>query len=234
MKARPVEAILFDLDETLCAYRRGTRELLLHAFRAVDVDPFFTVEDYHARIPDLVATADSKADLRTRAFAAIAEERGRPRETGAGVAKAYAAERDHANVEWVPGARTALKNLAEDYTLGLVTNGGPEMQEPKLDALALWNTFETVVYAGYDTNAKPDPEPYERAMEDLSVPADRTVFVGNSLETDIAGAKAAGVRSVWVPADTDIDRPRPEPDFALGDLKELVKRPWEQASRGPE
>lgn len=45
---------------------------------------------------------------------------------------------------------------------------------------------------------KPDPAVYRPALELLGTPRDRTVAFGDSLRTDIAGAKAAGIASVLV------------------------------------
>ena len=45
---------------------------------------------------------------------------------------------------------------------------------------------------------KPDPAIYRPVFERLGLPARRLLAVGDSLRTDIAGAKAAGVASAWV------------------------------------
>jgi len=45
---------------------------------------------------------------------------------------------------------------------------------------------------------KPDPGIYTTALAMLSLPAHRVLAIGDSLRTDIAGANAAGVDSLWV------------------------------------
>ena len=163
----PVDAVCFDLDDTLCAYRRTGAELLDIAFADAGVEPFFTVEDYHARYAEFVADSDGVADLREACFAAIAADRGRDPAAGRAVARAYAAERDHRAVRPLPGAREAVARLSADHSLALVTNGSAPMQSRKLDALGLADAFETVVHAGYDTPPKPEPDPFHRALADL-------------------------------------------------------------------
>lgn len=213
-----LDAVLFDLDDTLCRYRRSGSELLDAAFEETGLEPFITREEYHARYPEFVDESDSMAGLRERCFAAIAESKGRDAAAGRRVARAYAAERDHGDVEPLPGVEAAVDAVSE-LPLGLVTNGSPEMQAPKLEALGLADAFDVVVHAGYDAAAKPDPEPFEVALSALDVRADRTVHVGNSLESDVAGAHAAGVRSVWLAGD---DRPAdPEPDHRVPSLEDL-------------
>nr|WP_246279790.1 HAD family hydrolase [Natronomonas salina] len=211
-----LDAVLFDLDDTLCRYRRSGSELLEAAFEATGVEPFITREEYHARYPEFVGDSDSMADLRERCFAAIAESKGRDPAVGRRVARAYAAERDHGDVEPLPGVEAAVDAVSE-LPLGLVTNGSPEMQAPKLEALGLADAFDVVVHAGYDAAAKPDPEPFEVALSALDARPDRTVHVGNSLESDVAGARAAGVQSVWLSED---DQPaEPEPDHRVPTLE---------------
>jgi putative hydrolase of the HAD superfamily len=225
----PVEAVLFDVDDTLCRYRRPGAELLPLAFERVGVEPFFDVEDYHERYPEFVAGTDDVVSLREACFAALAAERGREPEVGRQIARTYAAERDHRNVRPLPGALEAAERLAADHRLGVVTNGAPSMQRDKLDGLGLGDAFETVVYAGYEAAPKPDPEPFRLALDALSVDPERAVHVGNSLGSDVAGGHAAGVRTAWL-ADATGPRaiPDPEPTYTLASLADLYDPapPW--------
>jgi HAD superfamily hydrolase (TIGR01509 family) len=44
--------------------------------------------------------------------------------------------------------------------------------------------------------AKPDPAPFARGLELAGARAEEALHVGDSLENDVAGARAAGVRAV--------------------------------------
>lgn len=224
MSGTPVDAVLFDLDETLCVYRRDGATVLSAAFEDAGVEPFFDIYDYYGRYGEYVADTDSVDQLRERCFADLAEERGRDRETGRAVARAYARERDQTNVEAMPGAHDVVAALAEDHRIGLVTNGAPGMQQTKLGALGLDGAFETIVYAGYDAASKPAPEPFDLALSDLGVERERAVHVGNSPESDVAGAHAAGLRSVWLREDGR--SPEHPPDWTVESLTELLDPPW--------
>ncbi|NHN59892.1 MULTISPECIES: HAD family hydrolase [Halorussus] len=226
--AADVDAVLFDLDGTLVEYERSPAELLDLAFESVGVDPFFDATAYFDRYDDHLGPGVSIAEGRANCFAAIAADRGRDPDLGRRVADAFAAKRDHSRVEHLPGAVEAVDALAADHALGVVTNGPPEMQATKLAAAGLADRFETVVFAGHDAAAKPDPEPFEVALADLGAAADRAVHVGNSLSSDVAGAHAAGLRSVWVPAESGVE-PVPEPHHALSSLERLAgsgRPPW--------
>jgi putative hydrolase of the HAD superfamily len=219
-----VDAALFDLDGTLVEYERGIAELLALSFDAVGVEPCFAAAEYERRFAAVVKRDEVPEGIRATCFAELAAENGRDPDVGRAVAEAYAAERDHSRVELLAGAKTVLDALARDHRLGLVTNGPPDIQRPKLAATGLDDWFDSVVYAGHDTAAKPDPEPFHHALDALGSTPERAVYVGNSLRADVAGAHAAGCRSVWVPADGD--DPDPEPHYAAASLSELDPAPW--------
>mgnify|MGYP000277160697 CR=1 FL=1 len=219
-----VTAILFDLDGTLCEYERPPEETLPLAFEEAGVEPFFGIEDYYARFEDFVGGADGVGDLRERCFRDVARERGRDPDLGAKVADAYSAVRNPGRVEPLPGAETVVETLAAEYRVGVVTNGPPDYQQPKLDALGFADAFETVVFAGFETAAKPDAEPFERALSALDSAPTEAIHVGNSLSSDVEGARTAGLDAAWLDDGSD---PDPVPEYALGTLPELLDRPWE-------
>ncbi|MFC7167725.1 HAD family hydrolase [Halospeciosus flavus] len=223
-----MDAVLFDLDDTLVTYERGPGEVLDAAFADVGVDPLFSVDAYFERYAEFVEESDGIDDLRSRCFAAIAADEGHDPDLGRAVADAFAAERDHSRVRLCPGADEALDALAADHRLGLVTNGDAGMQAQKLVGAGLEDRFETVVYAGDETAAKPEREPFERALADLGVGADRAVHVGNSASSDVAGAHAAGLASVWVPDSADATPPEQAATWTLDSLHGLVDPapPW--------
>lgn len=225
----PVDAVLFDVDDTLCTYRRSVHELLDHAFEAVGVEPFFEASDYYDAYERYAEEAEGVRDLRARCFAALAEAVGRDPEVGRAVAAAYAAERDHSNVRALPGAVKTVERLRDEhgYAVGVVTNGAPGMQARKLDAVGLADAFGTVVHAGYDAPAKPSPDPFHAALSALDARPERAVHVGDSLSADVAGAHAAGLRSAWI-ADGREREPEldPEPHHVLDSVAALAERPW--------
>ncbi|MFC7175928.1 HAD family hydrolase [Halosegnis marinus] len=217
------ETVLFDIDDTLCTYRRTAAAVLDEAFGTVGVEPYFEASAYHDRYAEFVDDTEDIDDLRRECFAAISADAGRDPDLGRAVADAFAAARDHSNVKPLPGALEAVEALSRDHRVGVVTNGAPAMQRAKLRGLGLADAFETVVHAGYDARAKPHPEPFERALAALDTPAESAIHVGNSLSSDVAGAHAAGVASAWLDAGTT---PDPTPTYTLGSMADLTRPPW--------
>lgn len=187
------DAVLLDLDGTLCEYVRGKSALLADAFETVGVDPMFTATDYADRVDGYADRAETMVERRRLCFADLAAENGYDRAAGRAAADAYADARDHSNVAFLDGAKEALDHLHGRYPLGLVTNGDPTMQDQKIDGLGIREYFETVVYAGYDVAAKPDPEPFEVALGEMALDDAAVPYVGNNYETDIVGAAGVGL-----------------------------------------
>lgn len=74
---------------------------------------------------------------------------------------------------------------------------------------------------------KPGPLMYERAAELAGLRSDQMIGIGDRVETDIAGAKAAGMLAASVltgvhgPSELAVALPQMRPDFVLGDLTDL-------------
>jgi putative hydrolase of the HAD superfamily len=97
-----------------------------------------------------------------------------------------------------PDATAVLDDLRRDHRLALVTNGAPDVQREKLAATTLAGRFDAIVISVEVGVAKPDPRIFRAALDALEVTSADAVMVGDSLERDVAGARRAAVRSVWL------------------------------------
>lgn len=223
MDSRP-STILFDLDGTLCRYDRPGSAVLSAAFDRLGIDPCFSMHQFHDRYVELLPDCADGFELYERTFAALLEDHGGDPDLAADLTRAFYDERDPGDLEAIEGAESVLPSLATEYRLGLVTNGHPELQRRKLCAIGLSDAFETVVFAGYETAPKPDPEPFDRALSAIDATPDEAVYVGNRPAIDVAGARAAGVRAAWLA--TGDRRPEPRPDYVLESIRDLERPPW--------
>lgn len=215
-----IETVLFDLDHTLVEYRRTSGELLAASFEACDLDPLFTVDAYYDRFNELRDEHDSIESLRAACFASLAADNGYDPSLGRAVATAYEGMRDQTNVEFVPGARTVLDRLDGRADLGIVTNGTGDAQRAKIDAVDLDRWIDATVFAGEEVAAKPEQEPFEHALALLDADPETAVHIGDSLSSDVAGANAAGLRSVWLADDEDPGEHTPS--ARINSLEELL------------
>lgn len=203
------EAVLLDLDGTLCEYVRTKDDLLAHAFGELGVEPPFSARAYAERVDRYAERAETMLERRRLCFADLAAENDADPELGREAADVYADARDHSNVAFLDGGQAALDTLRERYPLGMVTNGDPTMQDQKIDGLGIREYFQTVVYASYDTPAKPHPEPFEAALSAMDLDRESTVYVGNNYEADVVGAANAGLDAILVGDDAVTDDVEP-------------------------
>jgi len=82
--------------------------------------------------------------------------------------------------------------------LGIVSNGKGEWQRRKLDATGIAKRFEHVVISADIGFAKPDPVIFHRACTLFGEDPSEVVYIGDRYDVDAQGARAAGLRGVWL------------------------------------
>lgn len=215
------DAVLFDLDATLCVSDQNEEALIADAFDRVSVEQYCTLDDIIAAV-DGIPIAETSHEFYEFCFAAAAREAGVEEHHASALATAYEACLDHSAVSFRPGAEAALE-AASGTNLGLVTNGDEASQNTKLDALGIADAFDTLVFVDPRNGVppKPDAAPFEKALTELGTTPDDALHVGDSLRADVAGANALGIDSVWVPHDERAMEPTPEPTHTLTSLVEF-------------
>jgi putative hydrolase of the HAD superfamily len=120
-------------------------------------------------------------------------------------------------------AKSALETLHEQYKLGIVSNFAiPECVYKLLERHGLDKLFDVVVVSGAVNKRKPSPEIFEKALEKLGVSAEDTVFVGDTVDADIEGAKNAGMKAIYVKRRPQKEGENACPDQTIKGLGELV------------
>ncbi|MDJ0794225.1 MAG: HAD family hydrolase [Woeseiaceae bacterium] len=97
------------------------------------------------------------------------------------------------DIEMFPESRPALEALAERFTLIAVTNGNANLAMIGIDDL-----FDGHVNAAMAGAAKPARPIFDAAVEVGGSSRAETVHVGDHPLYDVQGARAAGLRAVWV------------------------------------
>ena len=95
-----------------------------------------------------------------------------------------------------------LSNLRESYRLGIITDGLPEVQKRKVQALKLGDKVDHIVYTwehGKEMQ-KPHPHSFLYMMGLLGSEPSTSLFIGDNLEKDLQGAHGAGMKYVQVQA----------------------------------
>jgi putative hydrolase of the HAD superfamily len=120
-------------------------------------------------------------------------------------------------------AKEALEKLRGKYRLGIVSNFAiPECVNKLLEKHGLDVFFDVVVVSGAINKRKPSPEIFEKALEKLGVDAEDTVFVGDTVEADIQGAKSAGMKTIYIERRAQKEAEQFCPDQTIKNLNQLT------------
>lgn len=117
----------------------------------------------------------------------------------------------------------ALERLAANHRLALVSNfdHAPTCLAI-LDRLDIARFFEDIVVSDAVGKVKPHPSLFEAPLARMGIAADEALFVGDTPDADVLGAKQAGMDVAWINAKgRELDPELPEPDFEIASFAEL-------------
>ena len=196
----PVRCITFDLDDTLW--------FVAPVIQRAESRFYFWLQERYPRISERYAPQDllehrkvfmrerpelhhDLTRLRKQWLALLAADRGYDHELVEPGFQVYWEARNE--VEVFDEAREMLAHLQHDFVLGAITNGNADVRR-----IGIADYFRFVIRSEEVGTAKPHPEIFEAALRAAGVTAAEAVHVGDDPERDIAGAAAAGMRTVWV------------------------------------
>jgi 2-haloalkanoic acid dehalogenase type II len=96
-------------------------------------------------------------------------------------------------VDLYPDVRDGLARLSRRYALASLTNGNADVLR-----IGIGNYFKAIVSAHTHGTSKPDPRLFHIACRELACEPDEVVHVGDDVELDVRGARAAGLHVVWM------------------------------------
>ena len=123
------------------------------------------------------------------------------------------------------GALLALDAISPRYKLGLISNGMSPFQERNFRGLGIESLFNSVIVSAAVNLRKPDARIFHLACSQLGVDPAEAVYVGDNPIADIAGARDAGLLTIFIPSSL-------HPDCAaadaccnnLAELPQIIKR----------
>lgn len=120
-----------------------------------------------------------------------------------------------------PHAIEILNYLTQkNYVLHLITNGFEATQHAKLKNSGLDSFFKEVVTSEGSNSLKPHKAIFDYALLKSNANLKESIMLGDDIDVDIAGARAAGLDQVYV---NHLNKPLPaiQPTFTITSLKEL-------------
>jgi HAD superfamily hydrolase (TIGR01509 family) len=216
-------AVLFDFGGTLDAdglpWKERVYRLFLEGGAVVArerFDPSFYAAD--DALAGTVPPTTSFQETVARLVAGVASGLELPdRSIADGVARRFLGDSLKNIADNVP----LLRELARRYRLGIVSNFYGNLARVCDDA-GIRSLFSVLVDSTEVGCAKPDPRIFQRALEVLAVSPSAATFVGDSLPRDMAGARAVGMRHIWLAgAEPSTTGPCCRSDHQIRSLREL-------------
>ena len=225
IRTRAIRVISFDGDDTLWDFQRSMRRALAdvvtrlrqahpnHA-QSLTVDELVRIRDAVAASPEHAGL--SLEEVRLRAFGVTLGSIGVP---DANLSKAlfdFYMQRRFRHLELYADVLPTIEALSDHYILGLVSNGNTHPGK-----CGLSGRFTFVMLGPEHGVLKPDPRIFEVAMRQAGCAPGEMLHVGDSLHSDVGGARAAGVPSVWLNRNGAPNDTGGYPDAEIASLVEL-------------
>ena len=210
----PPTLVLFDLDDTICDYSRARLLRTRFAF-----EPHFADADGLERA---VSAAIASAVHGSEHFAEVLVAHGMTDPAAALDAHARYNEDRYFGLQLYADALAVVAEIARTRLVGMITNGPAEIQRHKLELLKLTRVFPDAVISGEVGVWKPDPVIFDLALQRAGVAASAAIYVGDSPEHDVPGARAAGLGAVWINRAGVAWPGGSVPDVEIRDLYELL------------
>jgi len=134
-----------------------------------------------------------------------------------------------------PNVEKVLRELKEmGIKLGVISNTPSDFPRKILESKGLIKYFDVIILSCEVRYRKPLKEIYKIALDRLGLLPEEVIFVGDTLQIDIKGAKSVGMISVYiVEGDPEMRKNDallmrilgnpPKPDFIIKDLSEVVE-----------
>jgi FMN phosphatase YigB (HAD superfamily) len=225
-----IKAVLFDIDDTLFDRVEQQRQLLSRLvaeladlFAGIDAatitSAFFESDRLSTQAFYSGSSIAASRALRGRTFMRLL---GLSEDRASDVMAVYL--RLNPRVITPTGqAKPVMARLAQRCTLGIISNGSQDVQYHKLSGMGIADFLRCVVLSDEVGIKKPDPGIFLRACTLLSRNPEDCLYVGDSFEVDVIGAKNVGMQTCWFNPQR---KPLPDsglmPDFEISALTEIL------------
>ena len=123
----------------------------------------------------------------------------------------------------VEGAHELMDYLkGRGYRMHMTSNGFHEVQYKKLMACGLKDYFDTVILSEDAGANKPSQQFFDFAFKLSGAKAENTLMIGDNFDTDIMGAKRAGMDVLFFNRFPDFPAPQPI-DYEVTALRDIMK-----------
>jgi len=200
--------IFFDLDKTLWDFERNSKELLSELYNEHSINTYTnaTFENFHSvyiknnnRLwEDYRNGKISKEFLSIERFnSTLMDFKVDQKKLAREISEEYVL-RSPLKTHLFPNTFEILAYLKSKYSLHIITNGFAEIQHRKLSLSGIDNYFTKLFISEEVGYKKPDTKIFHHCVSNINSVECDCLMIGDDLEVDILGARAAGIDQVFV------------------------------------
>lgn len=193
--------LFFDADDTLFDYPRAEREALFSAFQELDLPAVPELLPVYQKINQQLWRQFEQGlinpvELREIRFTRVLDHFGMRADIQE-LSRRYLANLAK-GAYLIEGAQEMLSVLKGRFRMGLITNGLPEVQRPRLARSTIADYFSFMAISEEIGAAKPDPRYFQAALRLAGNPDPGTVLViGDNPGSDIRGGAQSNLATLW-------------------------------------
>ena len=116
---------------------------------------------------------------------------------------------------FLPHAKEVLNKLKDEYQIAIVTNGFKYIQKRRIQNCGLNKLIDAVFISEDIGFEKPDIRYFKEVFKKFDINKDNYLMIGDSLSSDIKGAKNAKIDAFWIHQNINDDKGLPMGDDLL-------------------
>lgn len=213
-----IKAILFDIDNTLLDFDAFVRQCLSKGFDTFSLGKYtdkvyeIFVQTNREMWGEIEAGRMTYEDLMQNRFKHIFAQCGI--DFDGPTFETFFREDLFSNAIVAEGALELLEHLWGRYVLCAASNGPYDQQVNRLHLAGMLPFFSQLFISEKIGYAKPSSEFFTHCLSTLAMSPDEVLMIGDSYPTDIAGAKACGIKTCYLG--------KGEADWCVSGLKEIT------------
>ncbi len=124
----------------------------------------------------------------------------------------------------IKGAHELVEYLkGRGYALHMCSNGFHEVQYRKLKSCGMTDVFDNIILSEDAGANKPSREYFDYALRTTGAQRETTLMIGDNFQTDILGAKASGIDTLWFNPNPDKCKATEPINFEVQSLAEIME-----------
>ncbi|MBS5989038.1 YjjG family noncanonical pyrimidine nucleotidase [Anaerococcus hydrogenalis] len=195
-----IKAILIDIDDTILDFKKSSKKAFINTIKDFNLtykDEYFSYfEQINSDLwRDQKLGKISIKNLFKKRSAMMIEYLGLCEDNNF-FTETFSENLSHQAI-FVDGIEDLLSYLNNKYKLYAASNSVYKRQVSRLKKANLYNFFDGIFVSDTLGYEKPDGKFFEKIIDQIDFNKNEVIMIGDSLKSDIVGAKNAQIKSIW-------------------------------------